>query len=178
MKCNWNHRVKNTENSYEIWLWSIICERPINVLPRKPGFLRKIRDIVQSGGGGNGVTNFGDIRLLERLIFETGSRLSGTRRWAGRGPDGFFKHVISNKKVGISADLVCWRSRNNASGSIPRCDRCTISAEATEAIVQAHGDHVDVLADPVVGKSGCSHGEARERIVGIAHEQMVVLNAE
>ena len=68
VKCNWNHRVKNTENSCELWLWSIICERPINVLPRKPGFLRKIRDIVQSGGGGNGVTNFGEIRLLERLI--------------------------------------------------------------------------------------------------------------
>jgi hypothetical protein len=37
------------------------------------------------GGGGNGVTNFGDVRLLERLIYEIGSRLSGTRS----GPDRF-----------------------------------------------------------------------------------------
>jgi hypothetical protein len=49
----------------------------MNARPRKPRFLRKIRDIVQMGGGGYGMTNFDDIRLLERLIYEISSRLSG-----------------------------------------------------------------------------------------------------
>src|SRR5258705_12782907 len=145
--------------------------------PRKAGFLRKVRDIVQTGGGANGVTNFGDIRLLKRLIYEIGSRLLGARLWAARGPDGFFRHVTSNKKAGISADLVCWRSRNNAR-SVSRCDRCPVAAEAAEAVVDARGDHVHVLADPVVDKSGVNRSEPRERIIGIAHEQVVVFNAE
>ena len=103
------------------FLW-IACKRTMNARPRKPRFLRKVRDIVQTGGGGNGVTNFGDIRLLKRSIYAIGSGLPAARLWAGRGPDGFFRHVTSNKKAGISADLVCWRSRNNAR-SVSRCDR-------------------------------------------------------
>src|SRR6185436_4720870 len=91
------HRVENTQNSREVWFLWIACKRTINARPRKPRFLRKVRDIVQSSGGGNGVTNFGDIRLLERLIYEIGSRLSGARLWAGRGPNRFLRHVTSNK---------------------------------------------------------------------------------
>jgi hypothetical protein len=72
------HRVENTENSCEVWLLWIARKRTINALPREPRLLRKVRDIVQSGGGGNGATNFNDIRLLQRLIYEIGSRLSGT----------------------------------------------------------------------------------------------------
>ena len=49
----------------------------MNARPRKPRFLRKVRDIVQTGGGGNGVTNFGDIRLLKRSIYTIGSGLPG-----------------------------------------------------------------------------------------------------
>ena len=94
--------------------------------------------------------------------------------WAGRGPDGFFRHVTSNKKAGISAGLVCWRSRNNAR-SVSRCDRRPVTAEA---VVDAQGDHIHVLGDPAVGKVGGKHREARERIIGIAHEQVVVFNTK
>jgi hypothetical protein len=45
--------------------------------PRKPGFQRQVRDIVQTGGGANGVTDFGDIRLLKRLIYAIGRGLPG-----------------------------------------------------------------------------------------------------
>ena len=146
----------------------------MNARPRKPRFLRKVRDIVQAGGGANGVTNFGDIRLLKRLIYAIGSGLPAARLWAGRGPDGFFRHVTSNKKAGISADLVCWRSRNNAR-SVSRCDRCAVTAEA---IVDAQGDHIHVLGDPIVENSGGTQIDTRERIIGIAHEQVVVFNTK
>jgi hypothetical protein len=68
------HCVENIKNSREVWLYWITCKRTMNARPRKPRFLRKVRDIVQTGGGANGVTNFSDIRLLERLIYEIGSR--------------------------------------------------------------------------------------------------------
>ena len=58
------------------FMW-IACKRTMNARPRKPRFLRKVRDIVQAGGGANGVTNFGDIRLLERLIYADRQRLAG-----------------------------------------------------------------------------------------------------
>jgi hypothetical protein len=82
----------------EVWLFWITYKRTINARPRKPGFLRKVRDIVKTGGGGNGATNFGDIRLCERSIYAIGSSLPFVRIWAGRGPDGFFRHVTSNKR--------------------------------------------------------------------------------
>jgi len=87
------HCVENIKNSREVWLYWIACKRTMDARPRKPGFQRQVRDIVQAGGGTNGVTNFGDIRLLERLIYEIGSRLSGIRLWAGRGPNRFLRHV-------------------------------------------------------------------------------------
>jgi len=68
------HCVENIKNSREVWLYWITCKRTMNARPRKPRFLRKVRDIVQTGGGANGMTNFGYIRLLERLIYEIGSR--------------------------------------------------------------------------------------------------------
>ena len=61
------HRIENIQNSREVWLFWIACKRTMNARPRKPRFLRKVRDIVQTGGGANGVTNFGDIRLLQGL---------------------------------------------------------------------------------------------------------------
>ena len=91
------HCVENIQNSCELWLFWIACKRTMKALPRKPRFLRKVRNVVQAGGGANGMTNFGDIRLLKRLIYEIGSRLPGARLWAGRGPDRFFRHVTSNK---------------------------------------------------------------------------------
>ena len=71
------HCVENIKNSREVWLFRITCKRSINARPRKPRFLRKVRDVVQTGGGGNGVTNFGDIRLLKRSIYAIGSGLPG-----------------------------------------------------------------------------------------------------
>jgi hypothetical protein len=57
-------------------------QRTMNAWPRKPGYQRKVRDIVQAGGGANGVTNFGDIRLFTRSVYAIGSgcrRLDGGR---------------------------------------------------------------------------------------------------
>ena len=62
------HCVENIKNSREVWLYWITCKRTMDARPRKPGFLRKVRNIVQTGGGANGVTNLGDILLLERSI--------------------------------------------------------------------------------------------------------------
>jgi hypothetical protein len=71
------HCVENIKNSREVWLCRITFKRSINARPRKPRFLRKVRDVVQTGGGGNGVTNFGDIRLLKRSIYAISSGLLG-----------------------------------------------------------------------------------------------------
>ena len=93
----------------------------------------------------------------------------GPEGWiAGGGSEDF---IPSNKKAGISADLVCWRSLNNAR-SVPRDDRAAVIAEA---VVHAQSEHVHVLRDPVVHKSRKS-GRGRERIIAVPHEQMVVLN--
>src|SRR6478752_3957403 len=81
--------------------------------------------------------------------------------------------VPSNKKVGISADLVCWISLNNAR-SVLRDDRAAVTAEA---IVDAQGDQVHVLIDPAVEKINNGRVGRRERIVGMPHEQMIVFNA-
>ena len=78
------HRIENIKNSREVWLYWIACKRTMNARPRKPRLLREVRNIVQTGGGANGMTNSGDIRFLERFIYEIGSRLSGARLWAGR----------------------------------------------------------------------------------------------
>jgi hypothetical protein len=66
------HSIENVQNSREVWLSFTACKRTMNVRPRKPRFLRKFRNIVQTGGCGNGVTNPGDIRLLKRLIYAVG----------------------------------------------------------------------------------------------------------
>jgi hypothetical protein len=75
------HRIENIKNSREVWFYWIACKRTMNARPRKPRFLCKVRDIIQAGGGADGVTNFGDIRLLKRLIYPIGSgrRLDGGR---------------------------------------------------------------------------------------------------
>jgi len=92
------HCVENIKNSREVGLYWITCKRTMDARPRKPGFQRQVRDVVQAGGGANGVTNFGDIRLFKRPIYAIGSCLSGARLWAERGPDGFFRHVNLQQK--------------------------------------------------------------------------------
>ena len=86
-----------------------------------------------------------DDEVIGRIVTTVRSRRAG-------GPAVAIWKLPSNKKVGISADLVCWRSRNNAR-SVSRCDRRAVTAEA---VVDAQGDHVHVLADPVVDKSGAT----------------------
>jgi hypothetical protein len=81
------HRVQNIQDSRKVRLFWITCKRTMNAGPRKPRFLRKVRDIVQMDGGANGVTNFGDIRLCESSIYAIGSGLPLVRLWTGRGPD-------------------------------------------------------------------------------------------
>ena len=78
------HCVENIKNSRKVWLFWIACEGAMNARPRNSGFLRKVRNIVQTGGGANGVTNFGDIRLLKRLIYAIGSGLPVAQLWSDR----------------------------------------------------------------------------------------------
>jgi len=73
------HCVENLKNSREVGLHWIAGKGTMKARPRKPRFLGKVRDIVKSGDGANGVTNFRDIRRLERFIYEIGSRLSGAQ---------------------------------------------------------------------------------------------------
>src|SRR6476469_3473235 len=47
-----------------------------------------------------------------------------------------------------------------------------------EAIVQPKGDQVHVLADPIVDESSADRIDDRERVIGIAHEQVVVFDTE
>lgn len=47
---------------------------------------------------------------------------------------------------------------------------------ATEFVVEAQGDHVHVLADPV-GRTGKQGVRDRERIVRITHEEVVIFDA-
>jgi hypothetical protein len=61
------HCVENLQNRREVGLyWT--CKGTMKARPRKPRFLRKVRDVVQMDGGAYGVTNFDHIRLLKRLI--------------------------------------------------------------------------------------------------------------
>ena len=55
------HRIENIKNGREVWFYWIACKCPVKARPRKPRFLRKVRDIVQAGGGANSVTDFGNI---------------------------------------------------------------------------------------------------------------------
>ena len=76
----------------------------------QPRFLRKVRDIVQPGDGANGVTNFGDIRLLERSIYAASSGLKRARivllAAAGRSTRSIAK------EVGVQPRIVSlWRHR-------------------------------------------------------------------
>src|SRR6478672_1741828 len=87
------HCVENIKYSREVGLYWIARKRTMKARPRKPRFLRKVRDIVKTGGSANGMTNFCEIRLLERLIYEIGSGLPAARLWAGCGPDRFLSHL-------------------------------------------------------------------------------------
>src|SRR6476646_1349765 len=58
--------------------------------------------------------------------------------------------------------------------SVSSRDRSPVT---TKAIVEANGDHVHVLRDPVVHKGGKSRISDRERIIPVPHEQMVVFDA-
>jgi hypothetical protein len=87
------HRIENIENSREVCFFWIARKGTMNARPRKPRYLRKVRDIVQTGGGRNGVINFGDMRLLKGLIYAIGCGPPLAQVWS----DGFFRHVTSNK---------------------------------------------------------------------------------
>ena len=89
-------------------------------------------------------------------------------------------------KVQVSRENLCTekapaRCRGQGSASPERTRSVTgryWRPVTAEAVVQAHGDHIHVLADPVVEKSGSKRIDGRERIIGIAHEQVVVFNTE
>jgi hypothetical protein len=87
------HRIENIQDSREVWRSWIARKGTMNARPRNPRYLRKVRDIVQTGRGRNGVTNFGDIRLLKGFIYAIGCGLPLGPAWS----DGFFRHVTSNK---------------------------------------------------------------------------------
>ena len=77
------HRIENIKNSREVWFYWIACKCAMKARPRKPRFLRKVRNIVKTGRSANGMANSGDIRFLERFIYKIGSRLSGGRLSGG-----------------------------------------------------------------------------------------------
>ena len=68
----------------------------------------------------------------------------------------------SNKKADISAGLVCWRIRKQR--SVFRYNRRARDTPV-EAVVDAQGDHIHVLPDPIVEKSGINRIDDRERVV-------------
>src|SRR3954470_7135792 len=77
-----------------------------------------------------------------------------------------------NKKAGIFAGLVCWRNAGNKKRSVAPYGR----AAPAKAVVHAYGDHVHVLADPIE-RTGNDRIDDGERIVCVAHKQVVVFDA-
>jgi hypothetical protein len=69
--------------------------KSIKVAPKTARFdvplvLTSSADIARPGGGGNGMTNFGDIRFLKRLIYAIGSGLPVlSQLWSDLWSDGF-----------------------------------------------------------------------------------------
>ena len=101
--------------------------------------------------GANGMTNFGDIRLRNASFMRSAAAYRRLRLWVGRGPYGFFRHVtLQQNRPAFLPAYFAGEVENNAR-SVPRCDRCAVTAEA---VVDARGDHIHVLSDPVVDKSG------------------------
>ena len=99
LTCNWKPIASSTLTIVvKFWFLWIACKRTMNACPRNPRFLRKVRNIVKVGGRANGMTDFGNIRFLERFIYEIGSRASRSRLWASCAPDRFFGHVIPPTK--------------------------------------------------------------------------------
>ena len=72
------HRVQDTQNGFEIWMRRIAFKGTIDRRSFKPGYFGNVRNIVKTRGPANGMTNFGDIRLLERFIYETPRPLIGS----------------------------------------------------------------------------------------------------
>lgn len=91
------HRVHNAQNSREVWMLWTARKRTINARPLNPRSVRKVRDVVQTGGGANGAANFGDVRRLKRLIDAVRSSLAAVRLRSDRPSDGFFRHIPSNR---------------------------------------------------------------------------------
>ena len=83
-----------------------------------------------------------------------------------------FSDIPPIKKAGISAGPVCGEVVAGKR-SVFRDDRAAVAAEA---VVEAQGDHIHVLADPIVERTGNERIGDRERIVRVAHEQMVVFD--
>ena len=64
---------------------------------------------------------------------------------------------------------ICSRER-----SVFRYERRT---EAAEAVVDAQREHIHILGDPVVEEADKTRIGSRERMVPVAHEQVIVFNA-
>ena len=62
------HCVQNAQNGFEVWMLWTACKGAINALPFNSRFVRNVRDVVQTGGGANGLTNFGDVQRLKCTI--------------------------------------------------------------------------------------------------------------
>ena len=91
------HRIEYSKNRREVRFLCIAPKRTMNACPRNSRFLRKVRNIVKVSGPANGLTNFGDIGLLESFIYEIGSRASRRRLWSSWARNRFFGHDPSNK---------------------------------------------------------------------------------
>jgi hypothetical protein len=105
---------------------------------------------------------------MRPLIQDGGSPQSGKHgeRAIGQKDGGQNRYRDSKKAPDEAGAEVRWKTGRSVAGD----DR------SPEFVVQAKRDHVDVLADAVerASKQGISH---RERVVRIAHEEVVVLKA-
>src|SRR4051812_22511876 len=68
--------------------------------------------------------------------------------------------------------------RRKSASSISRRNRGAVATEPAETVVEANGEHIHVLGDPVVDKSHKARIRNREVVVIVPHEQMVIFNTD
>jgi hypothetical protein len=88
------------------------------------------------------------------------SSLPTTQLRSGRQSDGFSDIPPTKRPAFLPAQFAEIRSRKR---SVFGYDRG--AGAPAEAVVDAQGDHIDVLADPIVEKSGINRIDDRERVV-------------
>src|SRR3954454_15929490 len=124
------------------------------------------------GDKANGFANFGDVRPF-KCVIEVIRRLAEAIVARPVACLIFLTYSLT-KKAGISAGLVYGRNEMSTR-SVSRYNR---RATPAKSVIHAQREHIHVLADPAVEETNNTQIGSGERIVAIAHEQVVVFNAE